>query len=97
MHSAWHALGIRCCLTRACCRHVHALARVGAAPAAALTLMRAAQARARTLLQLPLLDGCEQADIHALAHAARGESCPPRRALPRASTHARTAVGLHRL
>ena len=45
---------------------------------------RTTQARARTLLQLPLLEGCELADIHALAHAARGASCPPRCAPPRA-------------
>jgi hypothetical protein len=66
-----------------------------------LPCMCATQARARTLLQLPILDGCEQADIHALAHAARGECCPPRCALPRAllraPAHARTAVRLHRL
>ena len=80
-------LGTHCCRTCACCRR-SALARACAALAVALTLVLTRspcvcvmQARARTLLQLPLLDGCEQADIHALAHAARGESCPPRCAL----------------
>ena len=52
---------------------------------------RTTQARARTLLQLPLLEGCELADIHALAHAARGASCPPGCAPPRARLAPRPA------
>ena len=77
-----HAVVMPCCWAPMPCPcYAHAVAM---AP-------RTTQARARTLLQLPLLEGCELADIHALAHAARGASCPPRRAPPRARRAPRPA------